>query len=112
MQKKPRFYTDNNWRVCAMCNEYKTRDDFPRDTSSKIWYRSKCKDCRSVYYKNMYRKYRESHKEIRNNILKQYKPALTSNIIPTITYDDTVCDAVQEVIDRIWLLPQTEESDE
>ena len=48
----PRKYTthvDENGRVCTVCNQYKTRDNYSYWWVQRTWRLSRCKDCFNAY---------------------------------------------------------------
>jgi len=62
MPTKPKTRVTQTWRVCTECWIYKWFSFFSKSRGTKIWYSTKCKECRNKKHKE-HRKNEEIRKQ-------------------------------------------------
>ena len=52
------------WKTCSWCWIFKPIDEFYKDSTQSSWYSSRCKECKSKYYKERCNKKAEAKKKV------------------------------------------------
>lgn len=100
--KKP-YFEDENWRVCTVCKQYKTWDNFWKNAQKQNWYSGRCKECTAIKQQQYQEKYLSKRRKKDKTEKKDKKPVIT------VTWDETCSPEILDIICKIWLVPNRNE---
>ena len=63
-KKQEQIKKQKEWKTCSGCWVFKPIDEFYKDSTQSSWYSSRCKECKSKYYKERCNKKAEEKKKV------------------------------------------------
>ncbi len=63
MKNAPKTYSDDDWRICIKCKQYKLWNKFYKQKGGHRWHHSKCKICDNNASRSKKEKTREEEKQ-------------------------------------------------
>lgn len=88
--KQLEFMSNNNFKICSKCKEYKGLEEFDNDKYNSTGFRHQCKQCEKIYRNLIKEKYTPDTQQHYRNINPEKFCTLCSSLFPRITEFFTV----------------------